>query len=169
MGIRETLNKNPAITTGVTAAIIVAALVFIFMSQFGSDTPEAITKGYYTADDGATYIADSIDLVPPFTKDGKEYVRVHVYKDAAGNEFPAYLERYTKDAKAKIEAFEEKRKSGAAVNYEEMDAVRYEGLEVKKPKDPGAKWVKQIDSANSSKIMEVLPPGGGPVTPVFPN
>ena len=147
--------------------IIVTSLVTIFMSQFGVNTPDAITKCYYTADDGATYIADSIDLVPPVNIDGKEYVRVHIYKDAAGNVFPAYLERYTKDTKAKIEALQDKHKAGQPVNFEEWDTLRYEGMEVKKPNDAAAKWMKQTDDG-ALEVMLVNLPDGGRVTPVFP-
>lgn len=43
MGIRETLNRNPAITTGATAALIVIALIVIVWTTFsgGGGTPNA--------------------------------------------------------------------------------------------------------------------------------
>ena len=34
MGLRETLNENPGLTTAATAIIIVAAIVFIVISMF---------------------------------------------------------------------------------------------------------------------------------------
>ena len=35
MGIRQTLNENPTITTGVTAGVIVLALIFIVWQAIG--------------------------------------------------------------------------------------------------------------------------------------
>ena len=60
MGIRESLNKNPAITTGATIGIIVIALIFILYQIFGGDgAPKPITEMYYTVDDGATRICSA--------------------------------------------------------------------------------------------------------------
>src|SRR5690554_2534860 len=55
VGIRETLNQNPGITTGVTAGIIVLALIFIVISMFSSNRPPRYDNYYFTVDDGATY------------------------------------------------------------------------------------------------------------------
>ena len=51
-GIRETLNKNPAITTGATAAIILIAIGVIIYQIMGGGTPGIATEAYYTI---ATY------------------------------------------------------------------------------------------------------------------
>lgn len=169
MGIRETMNNNPAITTGATVAVIVVALAFIIYSSVGGGnrfTPP--TKAYFTVDDGATYFSDDIKKIPPFDKDGKEAVRAHVFSCKGGSDpFIAYLERMTPDAKKKMETMmaqpEEKRDFGA------IDMLQQTGYEFKKP---GAtnKWIKMTDSARFGDITAIKCPNGDTknLVPVFP-
>lgn len=44
MGLRDALNRNPAITTGATAGLIVVALIFIFWTTFGGERPTMPTN-----------------------------------------------------------------------------------------------------------------------------
>jgi hypothetical protein len=94
VGIRESLNQNPGITTGVTAGIIIIALGFIIWQSTRSDRPSLPTKMYYTDDDGATKFSDDITKVPPFDHKGKPAVRARVFTcDGGKNQFVADLDR----------------------------------------------------------------------------
>jgi hypothetical protein len=160
VGIREQLNQNPAITTGITIGIIVIALGFIVWQIFGGQGgPSAVTEMYYTVDDGQTYFSDDATKVAPFDYNGKEAVRAYVFKCADGKEFVAYLERMNKDVKAKYEealkAQQDPNNNGQAMMDAEMLAM--EGTEVKKPGDP--KWHKR-QSAEAEKITMINCPDG---------
>ena len=168
MGIRETLNKNPGITTGATAAIILLAVGFIIYQITGGGQPGMATEAYYTIDDGKTWFADDINKIPPFDKDGKQAVKAYVYKCPGGDPFVSHLERYTPAAKKAMEAA---MKSNDPNNPMVMEDVQMTGLEVKKPgTDPVKGWVKQANAAVSGKIMELKCPDGKTegIEPVVP-
>ncbi len=161
MGIRESLNQNPAITTGITIGIIVMALGFIVWQIVGGDGGggSVVTEMYYTTDDGATYFADDANKVAPFDKDGKEAVRCYVFKCADGKPFVAYLERMQKDAKAKYEAAMNAAAAptpGAPPSMD-MEMIQMEGMEVKNPGDP--KWSKR-NGPDADKITQINCPDG---------
>ena len=157
MGLRERMNENPSLTTGVTVAIIVVAIALILYQAFsgggGGDlgTPN---KAWYSTDDGASYFSDDINLVPPYKKDGKEAVRVYVYQCKGGKPFVAWLERYTPEAKKRVEQMLAK---AAPPMAEESGA----GIEVKKP-GAGNPWVKLLDEKAASVRNPTCPDGAHP-------
>jgi hypothetical protein len=167
VGIRETLNKNPAITTGATIGIILLAVGFIFWQLFGSSGPAVATEAYYTVDDGATYFADDINQIPPYDYKGKPAVRAYVYECPGGKPFVSHLERYTAEGKKALEAA---RKSNDPNNPVVMEDVMATGLEVKKPGTGDKGWVKQGNGAAAAKIMELKCPDGKTdgIQPVMP-
>ena len=156
MGLREKMNENPSLTTGVTIAIIVVAIALIIYQFFtgGGAQTGAANKSWYSSDDGATYFSDDINLVPPFKgkKDGKEAVRAYVYQCKGGKPFVAYLERYTPEAKKRVEQMLAKKAPPMA---EESGS----GVEVKKP-GAGNQWVKLLDD-KAAAIRNVTCPDGG--------
>lgn len=131
--------------------------------------PRIPTRAYYTIDDGQTWFEDDISKVAPFEHEGKTAYRVQLFTcDDGKTVFPTYLERYTPQAKA---AAERAQKSSAAGNY---DLEAYEqieaGQEVKKARDPDAKWVSVRDYERSGAIMTPVCPDGtqNNIAPVFP-
>jgi hypothetical protein len=157
LGIRETLNKNPAITTGVTAGIVVIAIAVIIWQLWGGSNPVSSASGaqqYYSDDDGATYFADAATKIPPFDHNGKQAVRALVFQCGEGKPFVGMLQRYTKDAKAKME----KAQSGKPGDML-MEDIEITGLEIKKPKTGDAGWVKQTDP-KAGAISRVTCPDG---------
>ena len=156
MGIRETLNKNPAITTGATAAIILIAIGVIIYQIMGGGTPGIATEAYYTIDDGKTWFEDDINKIAPFDKDGKQAYKVYVYKCPGSDPFVSHLERYTKEGKAAMEAA---LKSNDPNNPVMMEDVQMSGIEVKDPGTGDKGWVKQASPA-AAKIMELKCPDG---------
>jgi hypothetical protein len=142
VGIRETLNDNPRLTTGVTVGIIVVVLGIIFWSMRGSAPAGAGTKAsnqaFFSDDDGKTYFADDAKKLPPFDHNGKEAVLARVYR-CGGKPFVNHLERYTPDAKTQAEATIAKN-NGASNDPTLLEAIRPTGYEVKAP---GQKeWIK---------------------------
>jgi hypothetical protein len=161
VGIRETLNENPKVTTGVTAAIVLIALVFIIYQLLPGRGVRIPTEAYYTVDDGATYFADDIQKIAPFDHDGKPAVRAYVFKCGDGKPFVAYLERYTPEAKKKAEQIRDQMKNAdpntppPGPQYEE---IMMTGVEVKKP--GGKQWVRQMDYQRSQAVTSVTCPDG---------
>lgn len=109
MGIRETINKNPAATMAVAGVAALLALFYIgyqIKTIFFPSAPDirVATKAFFTVDDGATTFVDDLDKIPPFPgPGGKEAVRARVYKCPDGRQIVGHLERYTKEGKAKLE------------------------------------------------------------------
>ncbi len=159
MGIREKMNDNPAITTGVTAAIIVIALVLIVMQFVGSDAPKIPKSAWFSADNGATYVADDINLIPPFQKDGKTYVRAVVFKCGGGAPFVSHLERYTDKAKAQIEKARQETGAGKPPPMALQEA-QYTGLEVKKTGAPDSAWVSAREYQKMAEVTNIKCPDG---------
>jgi len=160
VGIRETLNKNPAITTGGTVLIIILALGAILWQTVGS-SPHVTDKAYYTTDDGQNYFSDKLTQIPPFDHGGQPAVRAYVFS-CGGTKFVAYLEKYTDKAKAALT------KSAASNNgnpaADALETAQADGLVVKKPGQP--KWVLESDDTKSRSVMEVKCPNGGTDTPI---
>src|SRR4051812_26728435 len=99
------MNQNPKIVTIATAVIIVGALAYIFWpSGDAAGGGGASGKLFFSNDDGNSFFLDDNRKIAPFSKDGKDAYRAYVFKCADGKKFVAYLERYTADAKKKLEA-----------------------------------------------------------------
>jgi hypothetical protein len=160
VGVRETLNKQPAITTGATIGIILLALIFIIYQVSGSGRVHMPTKAYYSVDEGATYFSDDINLVPPFDYDGKTAVRANVFKCGGGAPFVGYLQRYNLAAK---KVLDDSRTSNAA-DISKVDQAMMTGLEVKAPLTGDKGWVNTTRSA-AVKITAVQCPDGSTSTP----
>ena len=166
MGIRETLNENPRLTTGITAGIIVVVFALIFWSSGGSASPESGGMGskvYFTEDDGKNYFAVDAKNIPPFQHDGKEAVRARVFK-CGGKTWVNHLERYTPEGKKKAEDFYGSGKMSKDPTM--LESIQRYGMEVKAPGD--AAWVKLSDP-KAIKIMEPkCPTGAGDLEEVKP-
>lgn len=168
MGIREKLNDNPAVTTGVTGAIVVIAVAFIIWQLIPS-RPRIPTKDYYTVDDGATYFADDIKKIPPFEHDGKEAVRVRVFRCAKGGPFVGYLEKYTPAAQKQLEAMQNQaaNPNGPVPGFNPgVEGEALTGRLVKKPGD--TKWVSQQDPAYQQVVDVRCPDGSSDLELVTP-
>lgn len=166
MGIRETLNNNPAITTGATLLIIVFAIAFIIYSSTGGGTPKPPTKAYFTVDDGKTWFPDDITLIPPFDKDGKQAVRAHIFSCKGGDEpFVAYLERHTPEAKATLEKYRANPDQAPPDGMLIADT----GTEVKKP--GVGNWVSMANYQKYAEITNINCPDGKleNLVPVLPD
>jgi hypothetical protein len=154
VGLRETLNKNPALTSAVAGVLVVLAIVYIFWSNKGGQNEfKPVTQYYYTVDDGKTLFADSKDKIVPFMKDGKEAVKARVFRcGSKGKPQTAWLEKYTPAGKAEMEKYAAQNQPGQprGRNPAEYDP-KY--MLVKKPLT-GA-WVNVAEkAAEATKIRD---------------
>jgi hypothetical protein len=169
VSIRDQLNENPRLSTGLTAGIILVVLAYIIYSSIGGGSGARAGGGvagaarvYFTDDDGATWFADDATKVPPFDHNGKPAYRAHVYK-CGGKTFVNHMERYTPEGKKEMEAHLAK---GNLNDPTITAAVQQTGMEVK---SPGAKaWIKSGDPKAPAVLQPKCPDGGQDVEVLLP-
>jgi len=136
VGIRESLHRNPSVTTGITLGIIVVAFAAIFW-QARENRPNFLpAKSFYTVDDGKTWFIDEADKTPPFDHNGQQAVRIFIYKCGEnGTPFAGYMERYTPEGVKKIK---EANSKGEPPDMDTLELIYHTCLEVKRPGEE--KW-----------------------------
>jgi hypothetical protein len=170
VGIRQTINENPAITAAATGAIILAAIIFIIVEALPHH-PKAGPPGklFYTDDDGKTWFPDDAMKVPPYTDtNGKDAVLAYVYKCGEnGQSFVGYMLKYTPDGVQRMQ------KQMSAPNTRMMDIppVAFSDTMVKKPGDPDSAWVTRVQDpvAYQKATTPTCPDGGTQIYPVNAN
>ncbi|MFI5378261.1 MAG: hypothetical protein ACHRHE_03050 [Tepidisphaerales bacterium] len=166
MGIREALNENPRVATGLAAGLIALTLIWVVYYFWPSSGPRSMDefKQFYSDDDGANYFKDSLTKIPPFKHDGRDAVVAHVFKGAKGKPFVGFLEKYTdqgRDKKAEIMAD----KAHPQRLRSELYPLEQSQKLVKKP-GAGNPWVSTLDAAAAAKIKQVTSPDGSPATEI---
>ncbi len=148
MGIRETLNENPAIVLRSTMVVTVIALIFIVWYVFPTRQRAIVPREFFTDDDGETWFPDNSSLIAPFDHNGKQAVLAKVFRCHNGQKFVGYLEKFSDAAKARIlEARTTGHmKAGAGAVEQGIDGG---DVLVKKPHAP--QWV----SSRDPKAIEV--------------
>ena len=154
MGLRESLQKNPAVTTGVAVVLIVLALVFIYFQLSGPSRPSAaaLNKTFYSDDDGATFFLDDSAKVPPFDHNGKQAYRALVFRCSSGGKlFVGYLQKVPDDRKAQAESIISTDPKNVGQALAGMDARK-----------PGEKtWVTGPKASEMTSYPKVNCPDGG--------
>jgi len=154
MGIRESLNKNPGVTTAAVVAIVVAAVAVVYYTNRGpAQSPVKTANGvFYTEDDGATwYPGDYTTLARDLGTSGKPVARACVFRYGGEEPFVAWLEKYTDSAKGKLIRYYSIASNLSKPPPDEMDR----DLLVKKP--GGKAWVR----AAQGKEIRTVPAKGG--------
>jgi hypothetical protein len=158
MALRDAINRNPAITTGATAGLIVVALASIIWTTFGSGTTGGYDphgKAFFTADEGASFVVDSADkrYAPPQIG-GKDSLLAHVFTCDGSARFVGYVERISADAAKTLKSLK-----GATVDEKSpsRDAIIAAGREVRRPQE--TQWVK-ANTTEGAAIIEVKCPDG---------
>ena len=158
VGLRDQINRKPAIATG-GVGLLVVALICVIVFNIRKNQPSAISGAqmYYTTDDGKTWFPDAWEKIPPFDHNGAEAVRCYVFKTASSGPFVGYLEKYTQGVHDRL--------SGAVQSPLPLDVPS--GTLVKRPGDKS--WVVEV-SAAGQKIVGVKAPNGstGAVEQVLP-
>jgi hypothetical protein len=147
VNLRDWLNNNPKIVTGATIGMILIVVYLIFTSSGGGlgGAPAPVRDmAFFSDDDGASWFADDGKKIPPFDRNGKQAVRARVYR-AGGKTYVNHLERYTPEAKKKLEAILARSTGSADVLLPDTA-----GMEVKAP--GGGAWVGAT-RPEAAKIM----------------
>ena len=150
MSLRQRLNEKSGLTTTITLAVTVLAVAYLVWQVTASDPAIAPRMGFYTDDDGKTFFEAPVETLPPFDHEGKQAVRAFVFTcDEGTTTFIGYMERYTSDVHAKVNA------AGSVQNV--PDSVFAAGAEIKRPGDTS--WVKRY-SPEGLKAAQVQCPDG---------
>ena len=159
MGIRQTINENPAMTAVATGGIILLALIFIIYQAFGGHGSSSgrLGKVFFSDDDGKTWFADDASKLPPIDHDGKPAYRALIYKCADGVEFCAFLERYSPEAKAQME---EQAKNNPKMAPMLQMTASLNGIQVKKPGLGDWITMSPSTSAEARSAMDPVCPDG---------
>jgi hypothetical protein len=157
VGIREKINDNPAITSGVVAVVIILAIILIVWNSMGGG-PGGSGKAFFTIDDGKTWFADDAAKIPPFMHDGKEAVRVFVFTcDEGKTKWAGYLQKYTPEAKKLLEVPPDQSLPPTG----NVDEVLMKGTLFKKVGAPENQWVSQTQPHILERVQRLECPGGG--------
>jgi hypothetical protein len=159
VGIRESLNRNPAVVTGATVAVVVIALILIFW-QSRTKTIVPPTKAYFTIDDGQSVFEDDLEKTAPFAHDGAQAVQAHMFSCNNGRtKFVGFLEKMPD----KVPQQPAGQRSG-------RDPRLLTSL-VKTPRNKDAKWVLKLGPEGAAIIASVRCPegDGGMPMEVFAN
>ena len=165
MGVREKLNQRPLLVAGAVGVALAASLGFYLMNSSGESANGGKQTAFFSIDDGKTWFAGDGDKLSPIMKDGKPAYRVSVWTcDGGKTKFVSHLERYTDEAKSKLEQFRANRQQ---VDPGELRVIMTNGMEVKAPGAP--MWVNR-STAEGTKIAIPRCPDGStknlePVSP----
>lgn len=165
VGIRQTMNEKPALTTGVTAGIIVVAIAIIVWQSMGKSGPSTSipTKAFFSDDDGKTWFVDDVTKIPPFDHNGKPAFRVKLFRCGDnGKPFVGHLEGFNEEGKQKLEEMVKSGGGAAAVGGAQRMSIA-NGMMVKRPTD--MVWVQSNPGDPESfqefnKIMQPVCPDG---------
>ena len=140
-------------------ALLAAVGGILYVVRSATAPPLTMSNSaYFTTDDGQTIFVESTDNLPPFDHDGLPASRVWMYScDEGKTKFPGFLERYTPQAKARIESGIKDFNSGKS---QTMPKVTPSDTEVKKP-GPGNHWVSRANFEEAQKITTIQCPNGG--------
>jgi len=168
MGIRETLNQKPAITTSVAAIFVLVFLGIVGWQLFGGTDPRLGTgNAFYTVDDGQTFFLADSSNIAPFDYNGKPAVQALVYSaDGGKTRFVGYLQRFTPVGRQKM--IEKRKQLAESKRMPSLDPELMANTEVKRPGEKN--WVKLSDVATSSQVTLVVEPNNPskPAEPVEP-
>ncbi len=140
-------------------AVLLAAIAVITWYGFPRKEHPPGSLKFFSDDDGTTWFADDAKKLPPFQHGGKEAVLAKTYVQESDHKpFVAYLEKYTDEARAKLEAAGSTASpthAGVSVTHAERNPAS--PLLVKKPHE--GTWVAP-DSPEGKKVMTITAPDG---------
>lgn len=145
--------KKFAVTAIVVIVVILAAAAY-FLSSSAPAPSSGPTKAYFSVDDGKTWFIDDINKYPPFDHDGKTAVRARVFSaDGGKSTFCGYLERYTPEAKAKLEQRDQNTSRNPGSRPQVDVDVILQGIEAKIP--GGTLWVNRSAGPAYAEVVMV--------------
>ena len=170
---KDKAGKSRTFGWGVGIALLVAAVgAVVYQARDLVPQRQAGPQAYYTTDDGKTLFGHDPSALAPFDHGGKPAVLAHVYR-CDGQQFVAYLERYTPEAIKAAGQLKAASNVEPGPNAPRVDpraiqlATTPAGREVKRPGDPA--WVPVLGGAGARITTVKCPHGKGstpePVTP----
>jgi hypothetical protein len=158
MGVRETINRKPAVAGGISVAVALLAIGVVAYQLMANGGPRELPTAriFVSTDDGGTFQAVSSSQIPPFDLDGREAVIAKVY-ECEGKRFVGYLQKYTPEGKKRLQAMQAEqgdRAANAAVPAGTTEAdVLY--------KKPGGKEWFALNNPKSAEVLNVRCPEHG--------
>jgi hypothetical protein len=162
LGIRQTLDENRRFTTVGTVVVVILAVLYIAWFMRPPAETQFASREFFSDDDGTTWFVDDGMKVPPFDHNGKPAVLAKVYKCRDGRVFVGYLEKFSDEARRRIEAT---RSSGHGGPQAGSPGSASDVL-LKKPHE--GTWVAVNDPAAMAIRMITCPGGGRDFVPVPP-
>jgi len=167
VAIREAINKRPSIAAGTAVALAIGICIYSYVESSTRVSRINIpTQSYFTDDDGATYYADDIKIIPPYLHNGKTAVSAYVFKCKDGAPFVGYLEAFTPDSKKILESA----LTNPGMGGPSILMARSEGCLLKAPLTGDRTWLRPGEPGYD-KIAQVHCPNGGSdedLKPVLP-
>lgn len=172
MSISVMLSRHRGVVVGVIITVILASVGFAawhIHQSSGGGVDAGAGKAFFTVDDGKTWFAGDIRNIPPFEKDGKPAYQCFVWtSDDGKTEFVSHLQRYTPDAKKRLEEAQAK---GVHADPQSLKMIMMSGVEVKaagngddpknwiNERDPRATGIKlpKATVGKQDNIQQVLP------------
>jgi hypothetical protein len=152
LSIRDTVNANQNIVVVAAVVVIAVAVLFIYMQGGGRRGAAGSGQAYYYDTVTKKVFTGDADQFPPIeSPDGNPAVKAHFFSfgDCSEDErFIAYYEKYTDEAKAKLE---EAKKTGETSAEDQMYLDEYFELGILHSVD-GENW---FDSS-SEQFMNIL-------------
>ena len=151
MSVREAIQRHQR-WVGVASVIAIAfCLVAVQRAYRGAELSEAVTRVYFSDDDGKTYFAEGVEKGLDFPHEGKQACRAYVYRCDSGKAFVGYLGRRAATRAATPVAPDPR--------YPGKEDTAAGEIEIKKPGED--KWVS-LGSAKGQEIIHSLCPVGIP-------
>lgn len=155
MNVRQVLAEKPRITTAITVAVILVVLGYIVYTNMrggvGGGPGPVPNQSFFTVDDGKTWFAADANNIPPFEHNGRQAVLARVYR-CDGKTFVNHMERFTPQAKKRLEEALARSAGGADVFLADMG-----GIEVKAP--GSGEWIS-ASHPSAAKVIAPKCPGG---------
>lgn len=165
MGVREKLNKNPAMICTVAVVVIAAAAGLLMLQGNAGASAGITTAAHYTDDGGKTFFTDDIARVVPYQRDGKTVYRAEVYK-GNGEPFVALVLRHSPGAQSEMADYIARKPKD--VDGSLRAGIEVRGLQVKRPADPDSAWVYSEDGSGDKLRASLKGKSGEALTLVLP-
>lgn len=169
MFLREHLREKKKLSTAAAASfLILAGLVLAY--TYWPEKKASLSQGYFTDDDGQSWFAADTTNLAPFDHNGKTAVMAEIFTcDNGSKKFCGYLEKYTPEGRAKMEAaFADAKSHGQPLQSVALfrdRAFMASAFLVKKP-GAGNPWIAYSDP-KVSDVVSVHSPDGSAVDQYF--
>lgn len=155
MGVREQMNKSPALMGAVGGLVLLGAIAAIWFQSQGPSL--AAGTSFYTDDEGLTYFNDDPALLVPFERNGKQVVRAFVFQCGKDKPFVGFMERLPPDQKTVLEKVAARKQSDPPPSPQDL-AILMQPKEIRVPGTP--EWKRETEMAAVMRVMQKPCPDG---------